>query len=457
MTLRNTTLTAVAALTVALAGGAIAQDNSLAPGTTAPAGSSYHSGTAAEAVAPQATEAPVTDAPVAEAAPAAEAAAPEAAAATETEGEAAQAAAPAETEAATEAEAPAEAPAEAAEAEVAEPAAEAESEPAAEAEAEAEAEPAPAAEEAAAPVAEQPAQAAAAEAPAPAEAAATEEPEAAAEAPAEAEAEVAAEAEAEAEPEAEAAAEAEPAEEAEAAEEAHIEDIAFSFEGPFGTYDQFQLQRGLQVYTEVCAACHGLRYVPLRTLSDEGGPGLPADQVRAYAAQMDITDSETGEDRPRVPTDHFPTVSGEGMGPDLSLMAKARAGFHGPYGTGISQFFHGIGGPEYIHAILTGYDGETKDEAGSTFYHNAAFSGGWIQMPEPLSDDQVTYEDGTPATVDQMARDVAAFLMWTAEPKMMDRKQVGMISVIFLIVLSALLYLTNKKLWWPIKHGRKPD
>lgn len=238
----------------------------------------------------------------------------------------------------------------------------------------------------------------------------------------------------------------------------HIEDISFSFEGPFGRFDQFQLQRGLQVYTEVCSACHGLRYVPLRTLGDPGGPGLPEDQVRAYAANLTIMDAETGEERPRTPTDHFPTVSGEGMGPDLSLMAKGRAGFHGPYGSGLSQLFRGIGGPEYIHAILVGYNGEEKEEAGSTFYHNAAFSTGWIKMPPPLSDGQVTYEDGTEASVDQMARDVAAFLMWTAEPKMMDRKQVGFVSVIFLIVLASLLYLTNKKLWWPIKHGtRKPE
>ncbi|RDW13708.1 cytochrome c1 [Paracoccus thiocyanatus] len=237
---------------------------------------------------------------------------------------------------------------------------------------------------------------------------------------------------------------------------AHIEDVAFSFEGPFGTFDQHQLQRGLQVYTEVCSACHGLRYVPLRTLGDAGGPQLPEDQVRAYAANMDITDAETGEDRPRVPTDHFPTVTGDGMGPDLSLMAKARAGFHGPYGTGLSQLVNGIGGPEYIHAIVTGYDGEEKEEAGTVLYHNAAFSGNWIQMAPPLFDDQVTYEDGTPATVDQMATDVAAFLMWTAEPKMMDRKQVGFVSVLFLVLLSVLLYLTNKKLWQPIKHPRKP-
>ncbi|SNR32425.1 cytochrome c1 [Paracoccus sediminis] len=237
--------------------------------------------------------------------------------------------------------------------------------------------------------------------------------------------------------------------------EAHIEDIAFSFEGPFGKYDQFQLQRGLQVYTEVCAACHGMKFVPLRTLSDEGGPGLPEDQVRAYAANLTpILDPETGEERPRVPTDHFPTVTGDGMGPDLSLMAKARAAFHGPYGTGISQFVNGIGGPEYINAILTSYTGEEVEQAGSVLYENTAFPGGLIAMPAPLSDDLVTYEDGTPATAHQMARDVAAFLMWTAEPKLSDRKQVGLVAVLLLIVLTSLLYLTNKRLWKP--HKGKP-
>ena len=133
-------------------------------------------------------------------------------------------------------------------------------------------------------------------------------------------------------------------------------------------------------------------------------------------------------------------------------MAKARAGFHGPYGSGVNQLVRGIGGPEYIHAILTGFNGEEKEEAGSTFYHNDAFSTGWIKMPPPLSDGQVTYEDGTEATVDQMARDVSAFQMWTAEPKLMARKQVGLVSVLFLIVLASLLYMANKRLWWPVKH-----
>jgi len=238
-----------------------------------------------------------------------------------------------------------------------------------------------------------------------------------------------------------------------AGEGGHVEDVSFAHEGPFGAFDQFQLQRGLQVYTEVCSACHGLKYVPLRTLSDAGGPGIPEDQVRAYAKQFTVTDKETGEDREAIPTDNFPANTGAGA-PDLSLMAKARAGFHGPYGTGMNQFFRGMGGPEYIHAVLTGYTGEEKEEFGSYFYENHAFSTGWIAMAPPLSDDQVTYADGTKATVDQMAMDVASFLMWAAEPKLMDRKNAGFVSVIFLLVLSTLLYLTNKRVWAGVK-GKK--
>ncbi|AZL59156.1 cytochrome c1 [Tabrizicola piscis] len=235
--------------------------------------------------------------------------------------------------------------------------------------------------------------------------------------------------------------------------EGHVEDIDFAHEGPFGRFDQFQLQRGLQVYTEVCSACHGMKFVPLRTLADEGGPMLPEDQVRAYAAQFTVTDRETGEDRDGIPTDHFPMSSMENA-PDLSLMAKARAGFHGPYGTGINQLTKGMGGPEYIYSILTGYTGEEKEEFGSYFYENTAFPGGWIAMTQPLYDDQVTYADGTAATLPQMAEDVASFLMWAAEPKLMARREAGFVSVIFLIILSTLLYLTNKRLWSGVK-GRK--
>ena len=237
-----------------------------------------------------------------------------------------------------------------------------------------------------------------------------------------------------------------------------IEDFAFSYEGPFGTFDRNQLQRGLQVYTEVCAACHGLKFVAIRTLGDEGGPELSTDkendQVRAYAALLEVTDADSGEARPAVPADHFPGSQLEGA-PDLSVMAKARKGFSGPHGLGINQMLRGIGGPEYIASLLTGYSGETRDEAGETFYENKAFSTGWIKMFPPLEDGKVTFADGSPSDVRSMAQDVTAFLMWTAEPKMMARKEAGLIAVIFLSVFAVLLYLTNKRLWAGIKR-RKP-
>ena len=461
MTLRTKTLTAVAALTISVAGFAMAQDGATtaspeqqpetaqtAPSGEAEAPASDDAATQeaasedaasedAEAEEPAAEDAAAQE-PAAEEEPAADTPAAEEPAAEEPAAEEAEA--PAAEDAAEEDQAADAAPDETvAEEEAAEtlPADESADQP--EAEEEVQDEPAPATDETAA-----------------------EETEAQQEQPAGADAETAVEAESAEEPtvaEDSAAEDEEHAAEAEAEEHGdgggHIEDISFSFEGPFGKYDQFQLQRGLQVYTEVCSACHGMKFVSIRSLADEGGPALPEDQVRAYAAGLaEITDEETGEDRPRLPTDHFPTVSGMGMGPDLSLMAKARAGFHGPYGTGLSQLFNGIGGPEYIHALLVGYTGEEIEQAGSIFYGNTAFPSGAISMPPPLSEDLVTYEDGTPATVDQMARDVSAFLMWTAEPKMMDRKTVGLVSVLFLIVLTALLYLTNKRLWAPHKHKK---
>lgn len=252
-----------------------------------------------------------------------------------------------------------------------------------------------------------------------------------------------------------------------------LTDYAFAHEGPFGKFDQFQLQRGLQVYTEVCSACHGLKYVPIRTLADEGGPQLPEDQVRAYATQFTVTDEDTGEDREGKPTDHFP-VSGMEGAPDLSMMAKARAGFHGPYGTGMSQLFNGMGGPEYIYSILTHYEEnpECAPDGIDGFYYNTSFPNGgvpdsckdehgvstvpgsWIAMPPPLADDQVTYADGTAATVSNMSADVASFLMWAAEPKLMDRRESGFKAVVFLIILASLLYLTNKRIWAGVK-GKK--
>lgn len=255
--------------------------------------------------------------------------------------------------------------------------------------------------------------------------------------------------------------------------ETHIEDFDFSFEGPFGSFDQNQLQRGLKIYTEICASCHGLELVAFRTLHDEGGVGLPEDQMRAYAAQYEVFDPALndgeGDFRTATPADKFPAVTGAGA-PDLSLMAKARAGFHGPYGTGLNQLFKGMGGAEYIASLMVGYE-EAPDCAPEGFdgTYNSAFAAGgypeeckdehghhkypgsWIGMSQPLYGGDVEFDDGHSNDLHHEAEDVAAFLMWAAEPKMMARKQAGLTGVLFLAILSVLLYLTNKRLWAPHK------
>ena len=258
--------------------------------------------------------------------------------------------------------------------------------------------------------------------------------------------------------------------------EIEVTDYAFPFEGPFGSYDQMQLQRGLQVYTEICAACHGLEIVNFRNLSEEGGPALPEDQMRAYAEFYEVFDETLfdgeGDFRPATPADFFPSSSLSNA-PDLSLMAKARAGFSGPYGTGISQFVNGMGGAEYIASLMTGYHEEPEcaleGEPMDGFYNVAFAAGGfpescldekgkhmvpgsWIAMSQPLYGDDVEFADGHSTELEDVAQDVAAFLMWTAEPKLVARKQAGLTGVLFLTVLSVLLYLTNKRLWAPHKH-----
>lgn len=232
----------------------------------------------------------------------------------------------------------------------------------------------------------------------------------------------------------------------------HIENIPFSFDGPFGSFDQNQLQRGLQVYTEVCAACHGLRQVAFRNLADDGGPHYSADQVKTYAAEnFEVFDADLDEDRAARPSDKFPGSNVENA-PDLSMMAKARAGFHGPAGLGINQLLYGMGGPEYIVALLTGYTGEQKTQAGVTLYENTVFPGGWIAMAPPIEDEIVEFADGHSNDAHHISEDVAAFLMWTAEPKLMARKYLGFVSVFMLGLMSILLFLTNKKIWAPIKR-----
>ncbi len=246
-----------------------------------------------------------------------------------------------------------------------------------------------------------------------------------------------------------------------AAEEQIIEDVSFSYEGPFGTYDRLQLQRGFQIFHEVCSACHGLQYLSFREMRGETGPAFPEEQVKAIAALYEVYDPEIADTRSGKLFDKFPPNTGADA-PDLSLMAKARAGFHGPYGSGLSQLINGIGGPEYIYSMLTGYTGGEIEEAGKTLYENHTVPGGKISMPPPLEEGLVEYamhggEEGDAgqapeATVEQMAEDVSAFLMWAAEPQLVERKEAGLRNILMLIGLTVLLYFTNKALWAGIKR-----
>lgn len=239
-------------------------------------------------------------------------------------------------------------------------------------------------------------------------------------------------------------------------------DIDFSFEGPFGKFDKAQLQRGFQVYSEVCSACHSLSYVSYRELAESDGPAFSEAEVKAVAAQKEVTDGPNtdGEmfQRPAMPSDKFvppypnkeSAIAANGAyPPDLSLITKARAGWHGTF----RQLFQGLGGSEYVYSVLTGYSDAPKGLKGPEGKHyNPYFvAGPWITMAAPLSDGTVTYNDGTEATVDQMAKDVSAFLTWTAEPRMVERKQLGFRVMVFLAIFSVLLYFSYKVLWRDVK------
>lgn len=237
--------------------------------------------------------------------------------------------------------------------------------------------------------------------------------------------------------------------------EQEITDYAFPFEGPFGRYDTAQLQRGLAIYNQVCSACHGMQQVYFRNLTESTGPAMPVDMItelaKGYFVPDDGLEAQLGDERPATLADQFPG-SQLSNAPDMSLLAKARAGFHGPYGTGISQLLNGTGGPEYIASVLTGYTGEEKEEAGVILYYNTAFPGNWIAMAPPLYGEDVEFADGAPNDLESEAQDIAAFLMWAAEPKLNQRKAFGLTAVLFLGLLTLLLYLTNKKLWYNVKH-----
>jgi ubiquinol-cytochrome c reductase cytochrome c1 subunit len=236
---------------------------------------------------------------------------------------------------------------------------------------------------------------------------------------------------------------------AQAAEEVKIPGQKWEFAGPLGTFDRAALQRGFQVYKEVCAACHSLSLVHYRDLGPpgiggSGGLGFSPEEVKAIAAEVEVSDlNDKGEviQRPGLPKDRFKAPFANALAaaaanngatpPDLSLIVKARAG-----------------GADYLYALLIGY---ADPPAGVTLMegmnYNKYFPGHQIAMPKPLNADQVTYADGTKATEEQLARDVASFLAWAAEPEMEARKRLGLKVVLFLLIVSGLLYIAKRKIW----------
>ena len=221
-----------------------------------------------------------------------------------------------------------------------------------------------------------------------------------------------------------------------------LPEYEWSFEGVFGTFDKASMQRGFQVYKEVCSGCHSLDLVAMRTLLDLG---YNVDEVKAIAADYTVEDgpNDDGEmfERDGKPSDYFPApfpnvkaaaAANSGKAPpDLSLMAKARAN-----------------GPTYIRALLTSYtDAPEGVEVGDSNYYNLHFPNNLTAMAPPLFEDAVEYSDGTAATVDQMAADVSHFLMWTAEPKLEARKSTGVKVMIFLIIFTLVMYAAKRKIF----------
>ena len=219
----------------------------------------------------------------------------------------------------------------------------------------------------------------------------------------------------------------------------------WSFKGYLGKFDRAALQRGYQVYTEVCASCHSMKYLSYRNLAEKGGPEFSEEQVKAIAANFEVTDgpNEDGDmfERPAKLSDKFvqpyrnvkeaTASNGGAYPPDMSVLVKARSG-----------------GADYIYSVLLGYEdppsGVTLDDG---VYYNKYMYGNNIKMPKPLMDGQVEYNDGTEATEQQMAKDVVTFLAWSAEPHLEARHKIGFRAIIYLIIITILVYFSMKKIW----------
>jgi ubiquinol-cytochrome c reductase cytochrome c1 subunit len=247
-----------------------------------------------------------------------------------------------------------------------------------------------------------------------------------------------------------------------------IQKQSWTFAGVFGTYDQHQLQRGFQIFRDVCSGCHSARLLAFRNLSEEGGPGFTEGQVKALAAEYDIQDPDAeGGVRPGIPADRWPAAMSAAdavatfgvVPPDFSVIAKAR-GITTPFPWWILNYITGYseGGPDYIYALLTGYHEEAPEgfELPEGKYYNDVFPGHSIGMSPPLADGAITYEDETfPQTLDQYARDISAFLMWVAEPHLAARKAAGLQVILFLILFAGLMWFVKEKLWAKVHHEDK--
>lgn len=243
---------------------------------------------------------------------------------------------------------------------------------------------------------------------------------------------------------------------------------SWSFAGPFGTWDYGQLQRGFKVYREVCASCHSMNLIRFRDLA---GIGFTEEQIKALAAEYEVTDGPNidGEmfERPAVATDAIPApyandneaaaVNNGAVPPDFSLLAKARAVERG-FPTFVFDVFtlYAENGPDYIYSLLTGYPEETPegvDLPEGVAYNPYFIAGEGLAMAQPLWGDDVEYDDGTEATISQQSKDVSAFMMWAAEPYLVDRKQMGFKVIVFLLLFAGLLYLTKKQVFRDLKSA----